>query len=77
MVWVHNHNLALPTELIVNLLNGVARYIQVSDHVKDKFDLVIFGCFVAFSHLLSLRGMEGLRLNLSIKKHELKIYRSY
>ena len=74
---LHKPNLALPTELVVNLLNEVARYIQVSDHVEDKFDLVICGCFVAFSYVLSLTGMVGLTLNRSIINGELKITRSY
>ena len=48
MVQVQKPTLVLPTELIVDLLNEVARDIQASDHVKEKIDLVIFGCFVEF-----------------------------
>ena len=52
-------NLALPTEPILNLLNEVSRDIQASDYVKDKLDLVIFVYFVAFLHVLSLRGWKA------------------
>jgi len=62
---IHKPNLALTTELIVKLLSLITQQIQEAEQLKDQFDLVVFGNFVVFSYVLSLRGSEGAMLNLS------------
>ena len=51
---VHKPNLALPTELIVTLLQNILTEIQGTDSEREKFDLIIFGSFIVIEYVLSL-----------------------
>jgi len=62
---VYKPNLALSTELIVNILKLARKDIYSATDRQAKFDIVIFGTYVAVAYVLSLRGSEGLMLNLS------------
>ena len=58
-------NLALSTKLIVCLLTMVGQLINETEKIEDQFELVVFGSFIVCSHVLSLRGSEGMMVNLS------------
>ena len=71
---VYKPNLALPTEIIVKVLELVRRDIRETKNLDRKFTLVIFGVYVAVSYVMSLRGSEGLMINLSTINKEWKRY---
>jgi len=70
-------NLALPTQLIVGLANRLLRLCSDQIDKGDKFDLVIFGCYLVVTYVISLRGSEGLMLDLSVINQELIKDRDY
>jgi len=70
MSQVYRQNLALSAELIVSLLGLIGKQVRRLENIRDQFDLIVFGNFVVFSYILSLRGSEGLMINLSaIRKY--------
>ena len=57
-------------KLIVKLLELVGKSVREARDFEEQFDLVVFGSFISCSYVLSLRGSEGLMLNLAtLKKH--------
>lgn len=67
---VYKPNLALTTSLIIKLLTMLEKNVRESQDIKEQFDLIVFGSYVVFSYVLSLRGSEGIMINLStIVKH--------
>ena len=62
---VYKPNLALSTSLIVSLLKTLQEEILVTNSDMERFDFIIFGVHVVISYVLSLRGSEGLMLNLT------------
>ena len=70
-------NLALPTDLIVRILKRIEEEVSITVSKEEKFDGIIFGTYVMISYVLSLRGSEGLMLNLSALTRESDSKRSY
>ena len=68
---VYKPNLALSTSLIASLLKKLLLDVDRTNLEKEKFDLIIFGSYLVVSYVLSLRGSEGLMLNLTTIKKEL------
>ena len=62
---IYKPNLALTTNLIVKLLVMIEKKVRESQDIKEQFDLIVFGSFIVFSYVLSLRGSEGTMINLS------------
>ena len=69
-------NLALSTTLIVAILQEVMKDYENSDK-HTKFDLIVFGSYLVVSYVISLRGSEGLMLDLSVINRELKTSRDF
>lgn len=65
-------NLVLTTALIVRLLEEVRNEITRAEDRSSKFDLVVFGSYVTISYLISLRGSEGLMIDLAVINRELE-----
>ena len=74
---VHKPNLALSTVLIITLLDRVNLDCRELKSQEEKFDKIVFGTHVVISYVLSLRGSEGLMLNLTALCREDKIDRKY
>ena len=70
-------NLALPTDLIARILKRIEEEVSITVSKEEKFDGIIFGTYVMISYVLSLRGSEGLMLNLSALTRESDSKRSY
>ena len=69
-------NLALTTLIIARMLDLALSEVAMTSTKEDKFDLIIFGSHMVTSHVLSLRGNEGLMLNLATIEQELKVKRA-
>ena len=74
---IHKPNLGLSTNLILEVLRSVERDIGSTQLAVDRFRLIVFGAYVALSYVLSLRGVEGLMLNLSTIITEIMVKRDY
>jgi len=64
-------NLALTTSLVLRLIEEVRNGISTAQDRASKFDLVIFGSYVVISYVISLRGSEGLMIDLAVINREL------
>ena len=62
---IYKPNLALPTELILKLLDLLAKQVNEAEKLEDQFDVIVFGSFIIYSYVLSLRGVEGTMINLA------------
>ena len=56
----------LATNLILCMLSRVGSRINEARKIEDQFHLVVFSCFIIHSCILSLRGVEGMMVNLSM-----------
>ena len=74
---IYRPNLALPTSLIIALLHGISEELAKEESIIERFDLIIFGCCVVISHVLSLRGSEGLMLDLTAITKDLSNPKTY
>ena len=70
-------NLALTTDLIVSLANRLMRMCSEASDKEEKFNLVVFGSYVVVTYVISLRGSEGLMLDLTVINRELMSDRDY
>jgi len=70
-------NLALPTELIIILASRLTQACLNAVDKKKKFEIIVFGTYIVVSYILSLRGSEGLMLDLTVVNRELKQERDY
>ena len=62
---VYKPNLALTTKLITSLLGMIEEQIKDAERIEDQFELIVFGSFIIYSCVLSLRGDEGTMVNLA------------
>ena len=69
-------NLSLSTTLILSILREVMKDYEGVDKI-GKFDLIVFGSYLVICYVISLRGSEGLMLDLSVINRELKISRGF
>ena len=74
---VYKPNLALPTGVITALLNAILSDLSEVKSQEEKFAKVVFGTYVVISYVLSLRGSEGLMLNLATLGKESRTKREY
>ena len=74
---INKPNLALSTNLITFLLERILKEHRVSNSAKIKFDLIIFGAYVVISYVISLRGSEGLMVDLTAINRELNSKREH
>jgi hypothetical protein len=58
-------NLALSTELIIEVLNRINQKVIDENQPENKHSLVVLGSYIAITYVLSLRGPEGLLLDLA------------
>jgi len=70
-------NLALSTELIIRVLDDVLVEVHRSEAKDQKFECIVFGAYVVIGYVLSLRGSEGLMVNLSTINRELQNNRDH
>ena len=59
-------NKALYIELLLALLNKVESKIDMANDRKDCNSWIVFHCYAVVSYVVSLRGIEGFLLNLSV-----------
>ena len=62
---MHKLNLALTTQLITEMLNSIKGDLKDTANRNEKFRLIVFGAYIIYSYVLSLRGSEGLMINLT------------
>jgi len=63
-------NIALSTSLIVELLMKIEREIESAEDTSSHHFWIVFSAYVAISYVISLRGPEGLLLDLhGLHKH--------
>ena len=62
---IYKPNLALTTEIITKMLRLIREDALKTQSRQVKFNVIIFGVYIAISYVLSLRGSEGLMLNLT------------
>ena len=70
---VNKPNLALITNIIIKLLDELQNEIKLSQEMESRFDIILFGTYIVVSYVISLRGSEGLMINLTTIKKELEI----
>ena len=70
-------NLAIPTDLIARILKLIEEEVSIATLKEEKFDGIIFRTYLVTLHVLSLRGSEGLMLNLSALTQETDSKRNY
>ena len=63
-IWIPNKSLSI--ELLLILLNKVESKIDMADDKKDCNSWIVFHCYAVVSYVVSLRGIEGFLLNLSV-----------
>ena len=68
---VYKPNLAISTEIIVKILDQIRRDVRSATLTTEKFDLILFGSYLTLSYVISLRGSEGLMLDLTTMRREL------
>ena len=63
--WVHClPDLALSTDLLLNLLKGIGAEIRSLEDLDEIFSLIIIGLCIVSSHVLSFKGSDALHLDL-------------
>ena len=68
---INKPNLALSTNLIIGILNRILKEHRVSSSPKNKFELITFDSYLVISYVISLRGSEGLMVDLTVINREL------
>ena len=58
-------NLALTTCSIMEVLDTIRKDLLETNDRKERFTLIVFASCIVYSYVLSLRGSEGLMLNLT------------
>ena len=64
-------NLALTTNLITKMLDETLRSVEASESKQKKFEGIVFGTYVVMCYVISLRGSEGLMMNLTAINRDL------
>jgi len=62
---IHKPNLALSTAIIKKMTVVLKEEIGNSKDKTERFNLIVFGFYIVISYVLSLRGSEGLMVDLS------------
>ena len=65
IVHIQRHSLALSVGLIVGIERSIREDIKMSTDKEERFQLMLFGDYLVISYVLSLRGNEGLMLDVS------------
>ena len=70
-------NLALTTDLIIQLTKEIMKECAGTSDKLEKFNLIIFGAHVVMSYVISLQGSKGLIMDLTVINRELKVDEEY
>jgi len=63
-------NIGLSTNLILELLKKVEKEIEMAENSQDSHMWIVFSAYIVISYVISLRGPEGLLLDLhGLQKH--------
>ena len=60
--WLPNKALSIP--LLKRLISEIENGILETEDSEDKHFLIVFSCYICVAYVVSLRGSEGLLLDL-------------